>query len=226
MASRTHSMTYKDLGVMIRDVGTYAQKAQKEAVFNATLYMKQMIEREIRGDLGGKDYFRQMNEKKTKTGKFIGVRPATNRVGVRFNVKGEYTPTALLVAFGPMGLLEYGAAKHDITSKLGAVNYVKGRGAKRRALQQRNLDIAYGSVGLFSGTRPLRTPYGARYRVNDHPGARPKKTFTRGVEKATPRATTIATSLIQSKVIQQLRTQYGSYTYVMGEEGAFRPVVG
>jgi len=79
-------MTYKDLGVLIRNVGTYAQQAQKEAVFNATLYMKQMIEREVRGDLGGKDYFRAMAERKTKTGKFVGVRPANNRVGVRFDV--------------------------------------------------------------------------------------------------------------------------------------------
>jgi len=223
MASRTHTMTYKDLGVLIRNVGTYAQQAQKEAVFNATLYMKQMIEREVRGDLGGKDYFRAMAERKTKTGKFVGVRPANNRVGVRFDVKGQYTPTALLTAYGPMGLLEYGAGKHDITAKLGAANYAKGRGARKRALQQRNLDIAFGATGLFSGTRPLRTPYGPRYRVNDHPGAKPKKTFTRGVEKATPRATEIATSLIQSKTIQRLRTQYGEFTYVMGEPGAFRP---
>jgi hypothetical protein len=122
-----------------------------------------------------------------------------------------------------MGLLEYGAGKHDITAKLGAANYAKGRGARKRALQQRNLDIAFGATGLFSGTRPLRTPYGPRYRVNDHPGAKPKKTFTRGVEKATPRATEIATSLIQSKTIQRLRTQYGEFTYVMGEPGAFRP---
>lgn len=225
MAS-THKISYHDLGVLIKNVGTAAQESQKEAVFRAALHMKDVITREIHGDLGGKDYFRAMAERKTKTGKFVGVRPATNRVGVRFDVKGVYNPTALLTAYGPAGLLEYGAVKHDITSKLGAVNYSKGRAARKRALQQRNLDIAYGAKGLFSGTRPLRTPYGPRYRVNDHPGARPKKTFTRGVEKGTPRATQIATSLIQSKIIQRLRTQYGSFTYVMGETGAFRPVVG
>jgi hypothetical protein len=227
MATSTHKMSYSDLGALIRNVGTAAQKAQKEAVFQAAFYMKQTIEREIHGDLGGKDYFRAMGEKKTKSGKFVGVRPATNRVGVRFNVKGEYNPTALLAAYGPMGLLEYGAGKHDITARLGAVQYAKGRkGARKRALQQRNLDIAYGAQGLFAGARPLRTPFGPRYRVNDHPGARPKKTFSRGVEKATPKATNIATSLIQSRVIQRLRTQYGEATYVLGEAGAFRPVVG
>lgn len=226
MASRTHRMTTKDLGVLVRSVGTAAQQAQKKAVFEATLYMKQTIEREISGDLGGKDYFRQMAQKKTKTGKFVGVRPASNRVGVRFDVKGEYHPTALLAAYGPMGLLEYGAGKHEITSRLGAVQSGKGRGSRKRALAQRNFDIVFGARGAFAGTTPMRTPYGPRYRVKNHPGARPKKTFTRGVEKATPRATNIATSLIQSRVIRHLQTQFGSSTYVTGESGTFRPVVG
>ena len=227
MASSTHKMSYGDLGALIRSVGTSAQQAQKEAVFQAALYMKNTIEREIRGDLGGKDYFRAMGEKKTKSGKFVGVRPANNRVGVRFDVKGSYNPTALLSAYGPMGLLEYGAAKHQITSRVGAVQYQKGsRGARKRALAQRRLDVAFGAEGLFSGATPLRTPAGPRFRVYNHPGTRPKKTFTKGVDKATPKATNIATSLIQSKVIQRLRTQYGSVTHVLGESGTFRPVVG
>ena len=225
MASRTHTMTYKDLGVLIRNVGTYAQQAQKEAVFNATLYMKDMIEREIRGDLGGKNYFRQMNEKKTKSGNFVGIRPQTNVVGVRFDVKGDYSPTALLTAYGPMGLLEYGAFKHEIRAKNPQLMGMRRGRAKTRATKQRELDITFGARGAFSGSVPMRTPYGPRYRIQ-HPGAKPKKTFTRGVDKATPRATEIATSLIQSKTIQRLRTQYGEFTYVMGESGAFRPVVG
>ena len=227
MASSTHSMSYSDLGALIRSVGNAAQQSQKEAVFQAALYMKNTIEREVRGDLGGKDYFRAMGEKKTRSGKFVGVRPANNRVGVRFDVKGTYKPTALLAAYGPMGLLEYGAGKHEITSRVSAVQYQKGvRGSRKRALQQRRLDVAFGATGLFSGATPLRTPAGPRFRVYNHPGARPKKTFTRGVEKATPKATTIATSLIQSRTIQRIKTQFGSLTYVLGETGAFRPVVG
>ena len=225
MASRTHSMTYKDLGVLIRDIGTAAQKSQKEAVFQATLYMKQTIEREISGDLGGKDYFRAMKEKKTKTGSYINANNTNNKVGVRFDVKGDYTPTALLTAYGPMGLLQYGAFKHEIRAKNQALASMRRGAKKQRAVQQRELNITFGARGAFSGSLPMRTPYGPRYRVQ-HPGAKPKKTFTRGVDKATPRATQIATSLIQSKTIQRLRTQYGEFTYVMGESGAFRPVVG
>lgn len=226
MAS-THKISYHDLGVLIKNIGTAAQESQKEAVFRAALHMKDVITKEIHGDLGGKDYFSQMTQKKTKTGRFVGVRAASNKVGVRFDVKGTYSPTALLTAYGPAGLLEYGAAKHEITANIGGVQYQKGsKGARKRALAQRRLDVAYGARGLFSGATPLRTPMGPRFRVYNHPGARAKKTFTKAVDKSTPRATQIATSLIQSKTIQRLQTQFGSFTYVMGETGAFRPVVG
>ena len=220
-------VTYRDLGVLVKSVGESALKSQREAVFRATLHMKNTIEREIRGDLGGKDYFRAMTQKKTKTGKFVGVRPANNRVGVRFDVKGTYHPTALLTAYGPMGLLEYGAPKHEIVSSVGAASYQKGsKGARKRALQQRNYDLVFGARGVFSGATPLRTPFGPRFRVRNHPGMRPKKSFTRGVEKGTPQATQIATSLIQSKIIQHIKTQFGTLTYVTGEKGSFKAVVG
>lgn len=222
--ARTTSVSYKDLGFLIKSVGAAAQEAQKEAVFRSALHMKDVIENEVHKDLGGKNYFRAMGEKKTKSGKFVGVRSANNKVGVRFDVKGVYTPTALLTAYGPMGLLEYGAAKHEITSGVGAVQYQKGsKGARKRALVQRRLDLAFGATNLFSGATPLRTPFGPRFRVYNHPGAKPKKTFSRGGEMATPKSTEIATSLIQSKVIRHLRTQFGSFMYVTGEEGAFRP---
>lgn len=223
MASTTHKMTSHDLGVLIRNIGTYAQQSQKEAVFKATLYMKQTIEREIHGDLGGKNYFRQMTQKKTKTGSYINANNSNNKVGVRFDVKGVYNPTALLTAYGPMGLLQYGAFRHPIIAKNRELAKMKRSKKKQALVQNRLMAITEGERGAFSGSTPLRTPYGPRYRIKEHPGARPKKTFTRGVEKATPHATQIATSLIQSKVIDRLRTQYGTFTYVLGEQGAFRP---
>lgn len=223
MASSTHKVSYHDLGVLIRNVGTYAQQAQKEAVFQATLYMKQTIEREVRGDLGGKDYFRAMAEKKTKSGNYIGSTASNNRVGVRFDVKGVYTPTALLTAYGPMGLLEYGGKPHIINARSPELAAMRRGKRKQRLVQEREVKIAFGDRGAFSGSRPLRTPYGPRYSVTQTKGARAKKTFTTGVDKATPKATQIATSMIQSKTIQRLRTQFGSFTYVMGEPGAFRP---
>ena len=225
MAS-THKISYHDLGVLIKNIGTAAQESQKEAVFRAALHMKDAITKEIHGDLGGKDYFSRMTQKKTKTGGLIGARPASNRVGVRFDVKGTYNPTALLVAYGPAGLLEYGAAAHTINAVNPELAGMRRSKAKQRLVANRLTAINFGDRGAFSGSRPLRTPYGPRYSVTLSKGARAKKTFTNAVAKSTPRATQIATSLIQSKTIQRLQTQFGSFTYVMGETGAFRPVVG
>lgn len=219
-------VSYSDLGALIKSVGTAAQDAQKRAVFNAALHMKNVIESEVHRDLGGKDYFSRMQEKKTKTGNFVGVRPANNRVGVRFDVKGSYSPTALLAAYGPMGLLEYGGKPHLVTSKNAELSGMKRGAAKRRLVAKRELAINFGDRGAFSGSTPLRTPYGPRYSVLLKRGAKPKKTFSQAVDKATPKATEIATSLIQSRVIQHIRNQFDSVTYVTGETGAFRPVVG
>jgi hypothetical protein len=227
MASTTHKMTTYDLGALIRGVGNAAQESQKKAVFNAAMHMKNVIEAERNKDLKGKDYFSAMNNRKTKSGKFTGVRPQTNKLVVSFNVKGEYNPTALLIAKGPWGLLEYGAVAHDIVAKSEA-NF--GRGAKaQRAKRKRNLDIAFGVAGTFSGSRPLgntRSGFGPVYRVRKHPGTKGRRTFTRGVDRATPKATQIATSLIQTNIIRHLRTQFGSTIYLTGDTGSFRELVG
>ena len=223
------TVTTRDLGVLISKVGDAALKAQKDAVFKSALYMKNQIEAERNKDLKGKDYFSQMLERKTRSGKFTGVRPENHRLTVGFNVKGVYNPTALLVARGPWGLLEYGAPPHEMASKVAQYEYAKGRGARKRAQAQRRLDIAFGATGVFSGARPMgsrKRGFGPRYRVANHPGMKAKKSFSTGVEKATPESTKIATSLIQTRMIRELKTQFGSTLYVTGESGSFRPVVG
>lgn len=223
------TMTTRDLGALIQSVGTAALEAQKKAVFNAALHMKNTIEGELHRDLKGKDYFSQMLEKKTRSGKFTGIRPQTHRLTVGFNVKGVNNPTALLVARGPWGLLEYGSPPHEMTAKVGQYEYAKGRGARKRAQAQRRLDIAFGATGVFAGARPMgsrKRGFGPRYRVANHPGTKGKKTFSTGVEKATPKSTEIATSLIQTRVIRELRTQFGSTIYIKDQPGSFRPVVG
>jgi hypothetical protein len=219
MASSTHKMSYHDLGVLIRNVGTFAQEAQKKAVFEAAFHMKDVITDAVESDL-------RMQMKKTKSGHYRSAKAESNKVGVRFDVKGVINPTALLSAYGPMGLLEYGAKKHQIIARNQNLANMRRGKAKQRMVQQRELDITAGTKGAFSGSRPLNTPEGPRWRVMNHPGARPKKTFSRSVERATPKATEIATSLIRTKTIQRLRTQYGTFTYVLGEQGVFRPVVG
>jgi hypothetical protein len=227
MASSTHKMSSYDLGAVIRGIGNAAQESQKKAVFNAAFHMKNVIEAQRDKDLKGKNYFSAMNDRKTKSGKSVGIRPQNNRLLVSFNVKGVYHPTALLIAKGPWGLLEHGAVAHDINAR-GEANF--GRSAKAQyAKKQRNLNIAFGVAGTFSGARPLGNPrkgFGPVYRVRRHPGTKARKTFTRGVDMATPKATEIATSLIQSNIIRHLRTQFGQTIYITGEEGTFSQVVG
>lgn len=217
---------FKDLGVVIRGIGSAAQEAQKKAVFNAALHMKDVIQAERSKDLKGKDYFSAMLNKKTRSGKSVGVRPETHKLSVSFNVKGDMSPTALLLAKGPWGLLENGAARHDINAK----SDIQGRSRKAaRARTQRNLNIAFGASGAFAGTKPLGNKakgFGPFFRVANHPGTRPKKTFSRAVKMATPKSTQIATSLIQSKVIHWVRVNNKQTIYLTGEQGSMREMVG
>ena len=229
MASTTHKMTTYDLGALIRGVGNAAQESQKKAVFNAAMHMKNVIEAERNKALKGKDYFSAMNNRKTKSGKFTGVRPQNNRLLVSFNVKGEYHPTALLVAKGPWGLLEHGAVAHDINAKLPTISARGATDVRQRKITQRRLDIAFGVTGTFRRATPMGNPrkgFGPVYRVRNHPGTKGRRTFSKGVDMATPKATEIATSLIQTNIIRHLRTQFGSTIYLTGDTGSFRELVG
>lgn len=215
-------MTSHSLGAVIRSVGGAAQEAQKKAVFNAAFHMKNVIEAERDKDLKGKNYFSAMNKKLSRTGKPVGVRPANNRLTVRFDVKGVNNPTALLTARGPWGLLEHGASPHSMFSR-------ETRTMSRKERRRSNANIAFGGVGAFAGTKPLgnmRTGFGPVFRVRRHPGTRPRRTFSRGVAMATPKSTQIATSLIQTNIIRHLRTQFGETIYLTGDEGSFSQVVG
>jgi hypothetical protein len=215
----TRSVT--DLSVLISKAGQAALESQKDGVFKAAMMLKNSIEGERSKALRGKDHFSRMQQKKTKTGKFVGIRPANNRLTVWFNMKGVYNPTALLLARGPWGLLEYGAAEHEITANLGKVEYAKGRGARARAFKQRNLDIAYGAEGLFSGKTPLKLPYGPRYRVYNHPGTKGKKPFKKGVEAKQDEASRIALGIVQNRVVDIWRAGRETVITVRGEKGSF-----
>lgn len=221
-------MTSHDLGAVIRGIGNAAQEAQKKAVFNAAMHMKNVIEAERNKDLKGKNYFSAMKKKQTKTGKSVGVRPQNNRLLVSFNVKGEYHPTALLIAKGPWGLLEHGAKPHGITANIGDVRKItKKMNAKEK--RRFNANIAFGGVGALAGATPLgnqRSWFGPVFRVRKHPGTKARRTFSRGVDMATPKATEIATSLIQTNIIRHLRTQFGQTIYITGESGTYSQVVG
>lgn len=81
----------------------------------------------------------------------------TSKYEVEGNTRVTLTPTPS----GPWKVITEGAGAHEVSAKHGKI---VGRGAKR-ARKQRDLDVAFGAKGAWSGAKPLRTPYGPRYRV-------------------------------------------------------------
>jgi hypothetical protein len=216
----TRSVT--DLAVLIERAGQAALDSQKEGVFKAAKMIKDSIEGERSKALKGSDHFSRMTKKKQRSGTFKGIRPETHKLRIWFDMKGTYNPTALLVARGPWGLIEYGSPPHEITAALGAIQYKKGKRARSYALQQRSLDIAYGATGLFAGTKPLRLPYGSpRYRVRNHPGFKGRQPFKKGLEAKKDEAARVATALVQSRVVDVWRMGRETTITVRGDKRTF-----
>lgn len=216
----TRSVT--DLAVLIERAGQAALESQKDGVFKAGMMLKNSIEGERTKALKGKDHFSRMTQKKQRSGTFKGIRPDTHKLRIWFDMKGTYNPTALLVARGPWGLIEYGSPPHEITAALGAIQYKKGKRARSYALQQRSLDIAYGAQGLFAGTKPLRLPYGEpRYRVRNHPGFKGREPFKKGLQAKKDDAARIATALIQNRVVDVWRMGRETTITVRGSDKKF-----
>lgn len=220
----TSTVTPKQLGAIIRNVGVAAGKAQREAVVNAARYTANTIENQASRDLGGGEpYFRNMMTRVTRMGYEVQY---TNkqRLSVRWDMKGEGNPTALLVAKGPWGLLEYGAEPHQMMPRLNI--RARQKGMKKQQKRQDNLNIAFSARGAFSGVKPMgnrRTGFGPVYKAK-HPGTKGKKSFSRGLTRAMPTAERIAFSLIQTPIIREIRTSFprGQQYIVSGESGIFR----
>jgi hypothetical protein len=104
------------------------------------------------------------------------------RLNVRYDVKGERNPTALVQAIGPWQIVEEDIKPHTILPH--SVGRAKGRSkVARRQAKQDLYNALFGGVGGFAGQRPLKTPYGPRFRVN-HPGTRGKHPWRDGVAAA------------------------------------------
>lgn len=219
-----NKVSTKQLGALIRNVGVAATKAQRTAVINAARYAANTIENQASRDLGGGEpYFRNMMTRVTRMGYEVKYTDK-QRLTVRWDMKGEYNPTALLVAKGPWGLLEYGAAPHPMTPRLNIRERQKGM--KKYQKRQDNLNIAFSARGAFSGVRPMgnrKSGFGPTYRVK-HPGTKGKKSFSKGLTRAMPGAERIAFSLIQTPIIREIRTTFprGEQYIVAGESGIFK----
>lgn len=127
------------------------------------------------------------------------------KVGVRYDVKGQRNPTALLRATGPVPLVERNTSPHTILPR--GVGRVQGRRTKlaRQAARQNLYDALFaGTVG--AGVRPLALGNGRfAYRVS-HPGTRGKQPFEKGIERATPAAQKILRNATTKSLAEVFKT--------------------
>lgn len=160
--------------------------AMSAATAQAALVVTNTVRAEITQDSGGDNVLSGMGAK----------------VGARFDVRPGSEPTALIRATGPLQILESDTQPHGILPA--GVGRAQGRTkAARRAAKQGLYDALFGG-SYGSGTKPLRTPYGPRYRVS-HPGTSGKRTWSRGIDKAIPKVPKV----YQAALAKALRRHFG-----------------
>lgn len=193
----------------IRSIGQTIAESQRNAVNEAALILKRSIEHETAVATKGSMGFSRMDTKVNRNGSISMSRSNWNsRLRVGYDIVGERNPTALLVARGPWGLIEYGSVAHEIIPRLDTISRRGPALARQRKLTQRRLDVAFGATGVFAGVAPLSPSVSStgepRYRVN-HPGTKGKKPFHRGIQRATPMASRVAMGVIQNTVVSAIR---------------------
>lgn len=164
----------RDLSTAIRAYGTATQTASKSMVNRAAINAKQVLESEVKSAVGPEQRMSNVGSARTK-------QTGGAKLAVSYDIKGRNNPTALIQAVGPWGLIENGSPAHEI---LPSFERITGKGAKR-ARQQRALDITFGARGVFAGRKPLKTPYGPRFRVR-MPKVAGKKPWAKGWRRADP----------------------------------------
>lgn len=145
------------------------QSADREAVSEAGLLAKRIHLDELRKATGGD--LRMSG---------VGSEPGA-KVGARYDVLSGGKGT-VVKATGPAHLLEHPVKPHMIIPKK------TGRGAKGRGSRRENKQALYNALfgSQWAGVKPLKTPWGPRYRV-EHPGVRnPRKPWERGFKRSVP----------------------------------------
>lgn len=126
----------------------------KVIVKTAGTAVTQALQKRVNADTGGDGRMSGFGKKAKRLN--VDVKPVAGQAtGVRI------TPARSQA--GQWTILDQGAKPHDVIAK-GAP--IKGKGAKR-ARRQRDLNVAFGAKGAFAGVKPLRTPFGPRYRASN-----------------------------------------------------------
>lgn len=214
------SITTTQFAAKIVNYGKVIEGAQRKAVGDAALMLKRSIEQQTAIATKGSMGFSNMDRRLGRSGRSIeGKGPS--RLTVGYDIVGERNPTALLVARGPWGLIEYGSGAHTIVPRMASLSRKGvGRAKYERAATQRRLDIAFGGRGALSGVPPLGGGAGGGgrpvYRVN-HKGTKGKRPFHRGIEMVRSIAARRAIGEISMVTADILRTRNGNqYTYIRG----------
>lgn len=133
-----------------------------------------------KGALAAKNAINAQLGRKIPSRRLRNVGKNGSKLSVRYDVRGEKNPTALVRAIGPWQIIEDGTKPHIILPKSVGKG---GRGkAGKRAAKHALYSALFGSSG-FSGSHPLRTPYGPRFKVN-HPGTSGKHPWRDGASAA------------------------------------------
>lgn len=154
-------------------LGARMERNVADSVGKAAQVVKGSVEAQMRGAVGA-DL------------RMSGVGRSGARIGVRYDVKGTRSPTALLRATGPAHLVERDTDAHTILPR--SVGRAQGRSKTARLAAKQDLYNALFGASVGAGARPLKIG-GDRfaYRVN-HPGTKGKHPFEKGVDGATPAA--------------------------------------
>lgn len=210
----------------IRSIGKKIEGAQREAVNEAAYRLKQSILRQASVATGGSLMLSNVGSVSTRSGRYVPVRNDSGRsLRVHYDIVGDTHPTALLVARGPWGIVEYSTTPHVITPRLGKIERKgKTRLAYQREMRQRQLDVGFGGVGAFAGVPPLNVAAigEPRYRVN-HPGTRGKFPWKRGIAMVRDIAARRAKMVVSTGVVDHIRTNGRVLTYLRGSDAPNQP---
>ena len=156
-------------------------KAQRGLVESAAREVKDALNEAIRQDTGGDGYMSRFH-----SGKGANVRAF-------YSIIGYEGALARVKTGGPMPILESGSKPHVIlptqVNKVQAKRGVISAKQAKRMNRQAELERSFAGES-FVGARPLflAGPGIWRFRVDHHPGARGKGTFTRGTRIGLARA--------------------------------------
>lgn len=156
----TASQRLADLSKDLHGLEKTAVKAAAKAVTKA-------LEQQAARDTGGD---RRLSGFKKKA-VVLGVQEQPIGNGVRLSPDKR--------TYGQWLIVEAGAEPHFVSGKHGKITG-KGAVAKRKA---RADALASGSKGAFSGAKPLRTPWGPRYRTTRKSSSPAKSTWTKGRDR-------------------------------------------